>query len=459
MPVGGLIACAVVVLSSPVVAANVAIPVAMLVIGLAVLVAGLVLLSPRKRGTADASPPEVDDEEPPLLACDWSAELESASGERITLRPAVGRDCCRYLFRLTEARSDSAELPTEERLFYSGGATQVGRDGAVTPLQREAITTTAVITPTAVDATMTIERTSGPSIGSPGWEQLPVQDNQERGRLDELARRAWELHLDQLHQQGARLAVGTASETATLSRHQRLLLTVTVIRGCDAEQPVIDVTGQSRVQWDMAQVAPTLHRADASLAAWVLADDLQAVAASPTSPLLGVRSWHLLDGHGQHGVSLVGDPAADQAMGEWSGVARVQVAKPELTIELGCGVAVEAAATHVETGLATLRGRAESLLELSVSAPSPTAARDVAADAKARGDASCTCANPSISLTLGIGDQADAETGDADSTTAGRMRLDDRVVRVSRSGRDGWNVVRVASDIAPTDDLGWEDPR
>jgi len=448
-----------VIFAPPVVATSVAIPTVMLLGGLAILVAGLVLLTQR-RPHAPESPPPADEEPTPAPTCDWSAELESASGERITLREASGRECCRYVFHLSEVTGEDEDGPAaEERLFYLGEATQIGRDGAVTPLQREAITRSVSSTPTEMDATLTIERAAGPSIGSLGWEQLPEPEGDDGNPFDDRAKQAWELHLEQLRQQGARPAVGRISEATRLHRRQQLRLHLSVTRACDAPQPVIDVSGESRVQWESNRTGSRLHGAEAQLAAWVLADDLRAVATSPTAPLAGLRSWHVVDEPDAHGISLVSDPEAASSMGEWSGQDAAQVTKPEVTVEMGCGVALEATAAHVRESLARLQGRAEFRLRVRIDASSLGVADDTrAADDDEPPLPSCSC-SPSIDLTLGMQQLEGNDEGPADSTAAGLMRLDGRVVHVGRGDRGTWRVVEVGTDTAHVGELGWEEVR
>jgi hypothetical protein len=378
--------------------------------------------------------------------------LESASGEWITLRSASGRECCRYVFRLSELEHDGERrAPSEERLFYSGEATRIGRDGAVTAMQREAISRTVTSTPTAVHATLGLERSAGPSIGSPGWEQLPELEAELGESFDDRAKRAWEMHLDQLRAQGARLAVGTASETATLSHHEELVLRLTVTRECDAEQPVIAVSGECRVSWEMRRTESPLHRAEARLAAWVMADDLEVVASSPSSPPNGLESWQVIGEHPDHGVSLVCDSEVDSAFGEWSGRGAAEVTKPDVTIRMGSGVVMEATAAHEQESQATLHARAGCLLHVRIHPPPVPSATSTSAAGEAQPPAArCACAGSTMELTLGIPWPGESSTA-ADSTDARPMRLDARAVRLGRGAQATWRVVDVDWEAANLD--------
>ncbi|MDX1510947.1 MAG: hypothetical protein R3249_06350 [Nitriliruptorales bacterium] len=441
-------------------AASVVIPTVMLVGGLAILVAGLVLLVGRR---PEPAVPEVRDDPqeapvlepasaadeardvtPPIPTCDWSAELELPSGKRQLLRTPASDACCRWLFSLSESSIDADDKPVEERLYYVGKSTQIGRDGSFTPLQRESIAREVLASPTDLDATMAIVRSPGPSVGSPGWEQLPAESDSE---FDDRARRAWELHLDQLRLQGARPTAGRTSEGNRLEHGRRLLLHVTVDRSCEAAQPVIELDAEANVRWNSHQVGGFDH-ASGQLSAWVLADDLRAGATTPVAPPQGLRSAAVV-GHDPPGVSFSCDPDADASGGGWSGTASSRVEKPDFTIDMGVGIEIEAAAVHVDESEVVLHGRASSHLRLRVS-PKASEGRPTGPEVGA-GPASCACATPAIDVLLGAGAAAGSEAPPLDSTPVGSMRFDARVVQIRRTAAGAWSVAE--GDDDPVEDV------
>lgn len=211
---------------------------------------------------------------------------------------------------------------------------------------------------------------------------------------------------------------------------------------------MIELSGECRVTWEMQRASEPLHHVEALLAAWVLADDLEVVASDPSSPPSGIEAWQPIESHPDHGVALVCDPGADAAAGEWTGRGDVEVTKPEATITVGSGILLEAVAAHIPQSSATLRARAECVLQVRVH-PRPVASASSRSDLEeAQPVEQCACAGATLELTLGTPWHDPQPGPPTDSTIAGQMRLDDRAIRLGRGARAAWRVAE--ADPQPT---------
>lgn len=443
-------------------------PALMLVVGLVILVAGLVLLTGgglRRRdepvpaaaapGTAPAAPspatapaPAPTVAEPDVAApaappaavgpddCDWGAWLE-LDGDRVALRTPTGRACCTYTLRVRDL--DDVLDPVdalEEVLVWSGEATELGPDGAATPLQRDVVTRRASSSAGASFAALSLDRSPGPVVRTAGWRDVPAADLAATGDLDTRAAQLWALHLDELRKRGARTAPAGTPRVAPVVHRRRVEATVTVVRGCTPAPHGATVDGHCRAELG-ASVAPAAgHLETPLLASWVDVDGTITAADQLLAPSTGLSGWHPVDDEQGAGVAAACDRVARTTAATWGRDLHAEVDEARTTVVLGSAVRLDVEADeHVRTRVAAeLHASTGAHVTVRLGAPDPTG----------NGAPTCRRCVPEVELRLGR-DAALGVRPDAPGSTAeAEIRLDARTFRLHPpapgTGARSWTV-------------------
>lgn len=206
---------------------NVGVLVLLLLVGVGVTMLGLSLLTgrrtpaPTRQGAQDPAPGGHATPRPvPAAPCDWELRVDT-DGRPVVLRAARGRPCCIHTLVLRSLDPAPAAGTAEERLTWSGDATQVTPTGAATDTRRELITSEAVTAGTGLHVRAAIERATGPRV-STSWLAVP-----DLGDGIDRAERLWETHLQTLRDRQVRThpedAVTELATRATTRTRVRLL--------------------------------------------------------------------------------------------------------------------------------------------------------------------------------------------------------------------------------------------
>jgi hypothetical protein len=398
---------------------------------------------------APAAPPAAPTPPPPAEPCDWSAWFEHEDGRRVLLRGAEGRTCCTYVLRVRDL--DPVTGPTDqldEVLCWSGAATRIGPSGASTPLQRDVVTRRAASSHGALFAALSLDRSPGPEVTTPGWRDEPMATAGEEGTHDNRRAQLWSRHIDELRDHGARPIPADSPRVPPLEHRRRVEASLSVQRGCrTAPHPAV-AEGSCHARLG-GSLAPTGQgRLGAPLlASWIEVDDRVVVADEATVPPTGLGSWHPVVEDPARGIAAAGDPRARTTEAEWTGRVRTDVDERAATVRIGSAVRLEVTADDDAPGrvAAELHASTAAHVRLRVAAPEGD-------------DGGCRRCVPSVEVTLGRPDVHGVRSDERDSTAEAVIRLDARSFRlhppVPGTGARSWTVATgdlgVSSGVPPT---------
>ena len=429
------------------VATSVATPVLLLVVGLAVLAVGLALLTGggrarRRPAPTYARPAAPATPAPPADApCDWSAWLEGEAGERVLLRGAAGRACCRYVIRVRDLDPVAAPLDqVQESLVWAGEATRLSRDGARTPLTRDLVTRRAATGAGTATLAMGLDRTAGPTVATAA--DLPHVDADdpevERGTARRAAR-LWHQHLDDLHAHGARPAPSDGDRVAPAAVQRRVELVVAVDRGCEVAAHRCEAEVACEARLDGSVAVGTARLAAPLLASWVEVGTATIAADAAVDGQVGIAAWHPTSVPPAHGVTATGGAASGSCAAAWQGRRTVRVDERRATVVVGSAVRLELEADDDQP---EVRG------ELHASTAADVRVHLGTADGRGAGCARCL---PEVEVRVGRTTAPDVRSTPAGSTCEVTIGLDGHTVRLQAPTPDGgarsWTVD--PADVVP----------
>ena len=427
----------------PAAVASGATPVLLVVVGLAVLAVGLALLTgdrARPRAGSDSTEPSAGMPAAPPVPCDWSAWLEQHDGTRLALRRPARRDCCQYVVRVRDLDPVPAPLDeTTDALVWTGRATRVSRDEARTPTTRDLVTRRASTGPGTATASVSLDRTAGPTITTasppPHGDEDPTG---ERTDPVEHAARLWRRHLDDLHARGARPAPTDGPPVPPMALQHRVEVLVRVERGCEvAAHPTrAEVTCEARLTGTALTGTPQLGAP--LLASWGHVSGTTVVADTPVDVPAGLARWRPATQDTAHGVTATAATGPAELRAHWTGRQSMTVDERRVAVVLGSAV--------------------DLVLDVEDTNPDVTAALEATTAATARihlGTADgrgggCSRCLPELEVRVGRAGGPDVRSIAAGSTPEVAIRFDGRTIRlrapVPDGGRRSWTVAAEDDD-------------
>lgn len=375
----------------------------------------------------------------PAAPCDWSAWFVHEDGHRVALRAPLGAACCTYLVQVRDLDPVTGLLDElEEALTWSGTATRLGPEGAATRLQRDVVTRRASTAVGELFAALSLDRSPGPEVTTPAWRARDDGDDAGAAEGDERRRaRLWSLHIDDLHDHGARPAPTDAPRVAPLVHRQRVEVSVTVERGCRTAPHTATITGRCQARLGASVTSPAGRVTIPLVASWIGVDTAVVAANEPTVPPVGLASWHPVADDPAAGVAAVGDPRRRASEAEWTGHVDTAFDEAGVTVTVGSAVHLEIDADD----------RAPEPVGAEVHAT--TAAQIHLRIGEAEAGDGCRRCLPAVDLVLGRPAAPGVRPHAPGSTAEAEIRLDGRPFRLRRpdAGRASRSWVVAPADL------------